>query len=77
MRKKFTEVDFEMFTMPWGVNVGKTLAELPASYLLYIAEQDYAPPILKAYVDENLDELTEKSQDEELEFQDCNKFETY
>lgn len=69
MKKEYSEAHFEMFTMPFGVHKGQTLDEIPASYLLWIADEKFCPEIVKAYVD-----LHEESLRDIEEEQDSDNF---
>jgi len=62
-KKEFTDVDYEMFVMPFGEHAGKTFEEIPAEYLLWIADQDFCPDIISAYVDLNEEDLRAKVED--------------
>lgn len=57
MKKEFTDVDFEMFVMPWGKFQGASLEDIPASYLLWLVEESHCPEMLKAWVDLHDEEL--------------------
>lgn len=40
--------------MPFGVHKGKQLADVPASYLLWLHENNKCTPELKQYIEANL-----------------------
>ena len=72
MKKKFTNVDFEMFVMPFGAFATSSLEEMPASYVLWIMEEDFCPPVLKAWGELHEEELQEKAREEQDYFSyDC------
>ena len=73
-KKKFTEIDFEMFVMPWGTHVGKTLTEMPAGYLLWLCDEEYCPPIIRAFVEVNEEDLLNRSAEEQSEYEDQQDF---
>lgn len=54
--------------MPFGKYIDEPLDKIPASYLLWIAEEDYCPQVLKAYVDENLNDLVEQAEESRDDF---------
>ena len=64
IKKEFTDVDFEMFVMPFGTHATKGFDEIPASYLLWLCDEDYCPPVVRAYVELNEEELLDRSADE-------------
>ena len=43
--------------MPFGKHKGKKLANVPASYLLWLFDQDWIKPDMKLYINENMDAL--------------------
>lgn len=51
--------------MPYGKYKGKKMANLPASYLLWMYRKDKLFKALEVYVEENMDAL-EKEEKEEL-----------
>lgn len=57
---EYTDVDFEMFVMPFGEHAGKSIEELGAGYVLWLMEQDYCPPILKAWAELHEEDIKEK-----------------
>lgn len=59
MKKEFTDVDFEMFIMPFGKHQGKEISQLPEDYLLWIFEKDFCPDVLYAYIELNIDTITD------------------
>lgn len=64
MKKEFSDVDFEMFVMPFGVHSTKTWNEIPAGYLLWLYDQKDCPEIISAYCDLNADELYDRKIEE-------------
>lgn len=52
--------------MPFGRYKGMKLANVPASYLLFINEQSYVRGHLKNYITNNLDVLKEQAKEEAL-----------
>lgn len=63
MKKEFSDVEYEMFIMPWGKHQGKTFNQLPAHYLLWLVDEDFCPEIVKAYVELHEEELIEAAED--------------
>lgn len=61
-KKEYTDVDYEMFVMPFGKHQGKTFDELPPSYLLWLVDQDFCPAIISAYVDMNEEDLRSEAE---------------
>lgn len=43
--------------MPYGIHKGKALANVPASYLLWLYKWNQAEPAVRAYIEDNLDIL--------------------
>lgn len=70
MKKEYDDIDFEMFTMPWGTYRNWSISELPPSYILFMMEQDYCPDILRAFGELYEDELQEKVEYENS-YYDC------
>lgn len=60
MKKEFDDVDYEMFTMPFGKYKNWELTELPLRYLLWIVDEDFCPPVLRSYIELNEEEIREK-----------------
>lgn len=50
--------------MPFGKYEGQSLQELPASYILWLADQSYCPEVIIAYRDLHEEELREQEADE-------------
>jgi uncharacterized protein (DUF3820 family) len=46
--------------MPWGIHKGKKMANVPASYLLWLYNNDKCFGNVKFYIKENLDVLTKE-----------------
>lgn len=67
MKKEISDIDFEMFTMPFGIHLKKSLTEIPAAYLLWLVDEKFCPDVIKAYVDLYEDELIERALEEESE----------
>lgn len=49
--------------MPFGVHVGKAVANVPAGYLIALYEKGIAYGALKAYIQDNLDVLKKEVTD--------------
>lgn len=47
-------------TMPFGKYKGEKLADVPASYLLYLLEEGIRNGPMKTYIETNIDSLKEK-----------------
>lgn len=47
-------------SMPFGKYKGEKMANVPASYLIYLNTLDDLHPGVKAYIQENLDALNEE-----------------
>jgi len=58
-KKEYTDVDYEMFVMPFGKYAQTEIEQLPAGYVLWIMDEDFCPQILKAWAEENEAELRE------------------
>jgi uncharacterized protein (DUF3820 family) len=67
MKREISDIEFEMFTMPFGKYRGKLLFEIPASYMLWIVEEKFCPDVLKAWVELHEDEITESALLEECD----------
>ncbi len=76
MKKEFSDIDFEMFVMPFGKHIKKSLTEIPASYLLWIVDQGSCPDVIKAWVDLHECELQEQAIEEDLDVEN-NYYEEY
>lgn len=63
-KKEFSDADFEMFTMPSGKYKGVTLAELPASYIVWIMDKEFCPDVLREYAEINQEDLVQKTLEE-------------
>ncbi len=70
MKKEYTDVDFEMFVMPFGKHQGKTISELPATYLLWLVDESFCPPVLKAYIELNEEDLREQADEGDYHYDD-------
>jgi len=46
--------------MPFGIHKGKKLANVPASYLLFLHKNGKCFPALKNYITDNLDALDQE-----------------
>lgn len=49
--------------MPFGIHKGKTMANVPAKYLIWLYEMDKVYGELKAYIQDNLDVLKKEVTD--------------
>lgn len=47
--------------MPFGKYEGEKLANIPASYLIWVSEQGWCKGELKAYIDDNMDSLIQEA----------------
>ena len=70
MKKEYDDIEFEMFTMPWGTYQGWSISELPPSFILFMLEKDYCPDVLRAYGELYEEELREKVEYENS-YYDC------
>lgn len=43
--------------MPWGIHKGKKMANVPASYLLWLYNNNKCSGEVKTYIEENMDVL--------------------
>ena len=43
--------------MPYGKYQGRTMASVPADYLLWLREHGKCSPLVAAYIDDNIDAL--------------------
>ena len=59
-KKDFSDVDFEMFIMPFGKYRNWELKDLPVHYVLWIMDQEFCPDVLLAYAELNEEDLREK-----------------
>ncbi len=69
MKKEYSDTDFEMFVMPFGKYRNWTLEELPPHYILWMLDQDFCPPVLKAYGELHEEELIEKNDSESIGYE--------
>lgn len=54
--------------MPFGEHKGKKLIDVPASYLLYLYDQNKCYGELKEYIEDNLDVLNEEKKRQQTDF---------
>lgn len=64
-KKEFTDVDYEMFVMPFGMHAGKTFEDIPAGYLLWLSTENNCPDIIQAYVDLHDEDLSDRAEGED------------
>jgi len=43
--------------MPFGKYEGKSMADVPATYLMWILDNDKCSPSVKAYIEDNMEAL--------------------
>jgi uncharacterized protein (DUF3820 family) len=43
--------------MPWGIHKGKEMQDVPASYLVWLLEENKCSGDVKLYIEDNLDVL--------------------
>lgn len=68
-KKTFTDIDFEMFIMPFGKYKNWILEDLPAHYVLWMLDRDYCPDVLKAWGELHEEELKTKLETYDLMYQ--------
>jgi len=59
MAREISDIEFEMFIMPFGKYKNWELKDIPAHYILWMLDQDYCPEVLRAYGELNEEELTD------------------
>lgn len=47
--------------MPWGIHKGTKMANVPASYLLYMYDNNKCDLPVKKYIEENIEVLKQES----------------
>lgn len=60
MKQEFSDLDFELFTMPFGKYKGWSLKDLPPHYVLWMLDQEMCPPVLREWGELNEEDLREK-----------------
>lgn len=60
---KFTDTSI----MPYGKHQGKLMCRVPADYLLWLHDNGKCSPLVKAYVEENIDALKQKQAEQQAE----------
>ena len=65
MKKQLTDESI----MPWGKHKGAKMIDVPASYLIFMYNEKKVCPMVKEYIEDNLDVLNEEIKRENAKIQ--------